>query len=168
MWRRTPAATEFVLALTMVRTMPTRKITSTGPQENISWAPCSRAKPSAATKPRTGKRGGAREHGIEKGAKEKLFHQRRKGNAEDAECPGFGGRAEKAVDWQLLRNRQEMSQNLQTQRKREARQQINGNVGRRVPVDGGEKIGTAALAGHEHIHVGEDEKVRQGLSGDDD
>jgi hypothetical protein len=34
-------------------------------------------------------------------------------------------------------------------------------------VDGGEKIGTTALPRHENIHVGEDEKVGQGLSCDD-
>jgi hypothetical protein len=33
---------------------------------------------------------------------------------------------------------------------------------------GRKKIGTTALTRHQHIHVREDEKVRQGLSGDDD
>src|ERR1700687_977495 len=46
----------------------------------------------------------ASEHGIEKAAKEKLFHERREGNAENAQRPGFGGRAKKAIDWQLFRD----------------------------------------------------------------
>ena len=110
----------------------------------------------------------AREYGIEESAKEEFFHQRRQGNAEDAERPGFGGSAEEAVDRQLFRNRQEMGQALQRQRKREAREHVHGDVGRPVPVDGGEKIGAAALPRHQNIHVGEDEKVGQRLSRDDD
>src|SRR6266550_4584835 len=51
----------------------------------------------------------AREHGIKKAAKKKLFHQRREGNAQDTERPGFGRSAKKAVDWQLFGNRQKMS-----------------------------------------------------------
>src|ERR1035437_9447886 len=43
-----------------------------------------------------------------------------------------------------------------------------GTVERPVPVHGSEKIGTAALARHQNVHVGEDEKIRQRLSGDDD
>jgi hypothetical protein len=34
--------------------------------------------------------------------------------------------------------------------------------------DGGEKIGTTALARHQNVHVGEDQKIRERLSGDDD
>src|SRR5713101_632318 len=70
----------------------------------------------------------AREHGIKKGAKKKLFHQRREGHAEDAEGPSFGGRAEEVVDRQFFGMRRQISQTLHGEGEHETRQHVKGNV----------------------------------------
>jgi len=108
---RTLAATEFVLARTIVSTSPTRKnYQDWSPGEHqlrTVYAAGERVKTTAIGKP---SRPPVR---IQEGAKEKLFHQWRQRHAYGYRAPKLRRGAEKIVDREFFWDRQEMGQNLQ-------------------------------------------------------